>query len=160
MGFCNFWHGPVCKKLSHWSAAPTCMAASGALNMSCVVPSFLQSIFVCHWQNVDKININYLFILPCVFLACYRLYITVPIFLYFCFLSAQLRINFGQISVYHTLCLPCILHVHYWAYCWLCQFLVLDSCKRPTQDGLFRLVSYWVPLALRQSILRPTLYSS
>ena len=51
------------------------MATSGALNMSCVVPSFLQSIFVCHWQNVDKININYLFILPCVFLACYRLYI-------------------------------------------------------------------------------------
>ena len=56
------------------------------------------SIFVCHWQNVDKININYLFILPCVFLACYWLHITVPIFLYFCFLSAQLWINFGQIS--------------------------------------------------------------
>ena len=111
------------------------------------------SIFVCHWQNVDKININYLFILPCVFLACYRLYITVPIFLYFCFLLAQLWINFGQISVYHTLCLPCILHVHYWAYCWLCQFALLDSCKRPTQDGLFGLVSYRVPLALRQSIL-------
>ena len=98
-------------------------------------------------------NINYLFILPSVFLACCRLYITVPIFLYFCFLSAQLRINFGQISVYHTLCLPCILHVHYWAYCWLCQFAVLHSCKRPTQDGLFGLVSYRVPLALRQSIL-------
>ena len=42
-GFFNFRHGPVCKKLSHWSAAPTCMAASGALNMSCVVPSFLQN---------------------------------------------------------------------------------------------------------------------
>ena len=30
------------------------MAASCALHMSCVVPSFLQSVFVCHWQNVDK----------------------------------------------------------------------------------------------------------
>ena len=98
-------------------------------------------------------NINYLFILLCVFLVCYRLYITVPIFLYFCFLLAQLRINFGQISVYHTLCLPYILHVHYLVYCWLCQFAVLDFCKRPTQDGLFGLVSYRVPLALRQSIL-------
>ena len=88
--FATFDMDQFAKKLSHWSAGPTCMAASGALNMSCVVPSFLQSIFVCHGQNVDKININYLFILPCVFLACYRLYITVPIFLYFCFLSAQL----------------------------------------------------------------------
>ena len=132
MGFFNFWHGPVCKKLSHWSAAPTCMAASGALNMSCVVPSFLQSIFVCHWQNVDKININYLFILPCVFLACYRLYITVPIFLYFCFLSAQLRINFGQISVYHTLCLPCILHVH----CCLCLKPIVGFVN----------LWYWIPV--------------
>ena len=69
------------------------------------------------------------------------------------FLSAQLQSNFGQISIYHTLCLPCILHIHYWAYCWLCQFAVVDSCKRPTQDGLFGLVSYRVPLALRQSIL-------
>ena len=141
------------KTFSLPSAAPTCMAASCSLHMSCVVPSFLQSIFVCHLQNVDKIDINYLFILPCVFLACYRLYITVPIFLYFCFLSAQLQINLGQISVYHTLCLPCILHVHYWTFCWLCQFVVLDSFKRPTQDGLFGLVSYRVPLALRQSIL-------
>ena len=98
-------------------------------------------------------NINYLFILPCVFLAYYRLYITDPIFLYFCFLLAQLRINFGQISVYHTLCFPCILHVHYWAYSWLCLFAVLDSCKGPTEDGLFGVVSYRVPLALRQSIL-------
>ena len=98
-------------------------------------------------------NINYLFILPSVFLACCRLYITVLIFLYFCFLSAQLRINFGQISVYHTLCLPCILHVHYWAYCWLCLFAVVDSCKGPTQDCLFGVVSYRVPLAPKQSTL-------
>ena len=98
-------------------------------------------------------NINYLFILPSVFLACCRLYITVPIFLYFCFLSAQLWINFGQISVYHTLCLPCILHVHYWAYCWLCLFAVVDSCKGPTQDCLLGVVSYRVPLAPRQSTL-------
>ena len=153
MGFSTFDMDQFVKNFLTGSAPPTCMAASCSLHMSCVVPSFLQSIFVCHWQNVDKININYLFILPCVFLACYRLYITVPIFLYFCFLSAQLQINFGQISIYHTLCLPCILHIHYWAYCWLCQFAVLDSFKRPTQDGLFGLVSYRVSLALRQSIL-------
>ena len=71
------------------------------------------------------------------------------------FLSAQLRINFGQISVYYNLCLPCILHVHYWAY-WLCLFAIWDSCKGPTEDGLFGLVSYRVPLAPRQSILKPT----
>jgi len=32
-------------------------------------------------------------------------------------------------------------------------FAVLDSCKGPTEDGLFGLVSYRVPLAPRQSIL-------
>ena len=101
-------------------------------------------------------NVNYLFILPCVFPVCYRLDITDPVLgsiLYFCFLPAKFRINFGQISVYHTLCLPCILHVHYWAYSWLCLFAILDSRKGPTEDGLFGLVSYRVPLAPRQSIL-------
>ena len=159
MGFFNFWHGPVCKQLSHWSAAPTCMAASGALNMSCVVPSFLQNYLFLFFIGKMWTKLILTICLSCLVFSwhatdCTLLFPFSSIFV-FC------RHNYELIlDRFHTLCLSCILHVHYWASCWLCQFVVLDSCKRPTQDGLFRLVSYWVPLALRQSILQPTLYSS
>ena len=99
------------------------MAASCALHMSCVVPSFLQTIFV--WQ------ILYVYLALCFpgLLQIVHYWSHFGPILYFCFLLAQFRINFGQISVYHAWCLPCILHVHYWVYSWLCLFTVLDSCK-------------------------------
>ena len=101
-------------------------------------------------------NINYLFILPCVFLVSYRLDITDPVvglILYFCFLPAQFRINFGQISFV----IPCVFPAFYMyiiePILGFVYFVILDSRKGPTEDGLFGLVSYRVPLVPRQSIL-------
>ena len=142
-GFFNFRHGPVCKKLSHWSAAPTCMAASGALNMSCVVPSFLQNYLFLFVIGKMWTKLILTICLSCLMFSwhatddCTLLFPFSSIFV-FC------RHNYELILDRFLFIIPCVFPAFYMYIIEpIVGFVNLQYCS----------ISYRVPLALRQSIL-------